>query len=131
MDNKVFASAVLANADMWMASYAGMHSMDYDEYMFGGNVWRTIFVATGSLDYLLTFDVDKREFALRWVVSDSERVVWAYGVETFADCEGVANRLEELAVDMRSGEFVDGDEPVFDDFDGVPSLDDVMRSLSK
>lgn len=131
MGNKVVGSAVLANVDMWMASYAGLHSMDYDEYMFGGDVWRTIFVATGSLDYRLTFNVDKREFTLRWVVSDSECTPWAYDCEVFGDAGGLSDRLEELAMDMRSGEFVDGGEPVFDDFVGVPSLDDVMRSLSK
>lgn len=131
MGNKVVGSAVVANVDMWMASYARLHSMDYSEYMFGGDVWRTIFVATGSLDYLLTFDADNRGFALRWVVSDSECTPWAYGCEVFGDAEGLSSRLEELAVDMRSGEFVDGGEPVFDDFVGVPSLDDVMRSLSK
>ena len=70
-------------------------------------------------------------FTLRWVVSDFECTPWAYGCEVFEDAEGLASRLEDLAVDMRSGEFVDGGAPVFDEFDGVPSLDDVMRSLSK
>ena len=131
MGNKLVGSAVVANVDMWMASYARLHSMDYDEYMFGGNVWRTIFVATGSLDYTLAFNVDRREFTVRWVVSDFECTPWAYGSEVFGDSEGLADRLEGLAVDMRSGEFVDGGVPVFDDFDGAPSLDDVRRSLSK
>lgn len=131
MGNKVVGSAVVANVDMWMASYARLHSMDYDEYMLGGDVWRTIFVATGALDYRISFNVDRREFAVRWVVSDFECTPWAYGCEVFGDSEGLCERLEDLAVDMRSGGFVDGSEPVFDDFDGVPSLDDVRRLLSK
>lgn len=130
MGNKVVGSAVVANVDMWMAAYARLHSMDYSEYMFGGDVWRTIFVATSSLDYTLAFNVDRREFTLRWVVSDSEGTPWAYGCEVFGNADGLSDRLEELAVDVRSGEFVDGGAPVFDDFDGVPSLDDVMRLLS-
>ena len=131
MGVKVVGSAVVANVDMWMEAYARLHSMDYDEYMFGGDVWRTIFVATGSLDYTLAFNVDRSEFTLRWVVSDFECTPWAYGCEVFGGAEGLSSRLEELALDMRSGEFVDGGEPVFDDFDGVPSLDDVRRSLFK
>ena len=131
MGNKLVGSAIVANVDMWMASYARLHSMDYDEYMFGGDVWRTIFVADGSLDYTLAFNVVTRVFTLRWVVSDFECTPWAYGCEVFEDAEGLASRLEDLAVDMRSGEFVDGGVPVFDDFDGVPSLDDVRRSLSE
>lgn len=131
MGNKLVGSAVVANVDMWMASYARLHSMDYDEYMFGGDVWRTIFVASGSLDYRLVFDVVSREFTLCWVVSDFKCTPWAYGCEVFGDAESLSSRLEDLAVDMRSGEFVGGGEPVFDDFDGVPSLDDVRRSLSK
>ena len=131
MGNKVTASAALANVDVWMASYARLHSMDYDEYMFGGDVWRTIFVATGALDYRLSFNVVTREFTLRWVVSDFECTPWAFGCEVFGGFEGLSSRLEGLALDMRSGEFVDGGEPVFDEFDGVPSLDDVRRSLSE
>ena len=131
MGNKVVGSAVVANVDMWMDAYARLHGMDYDECMFGGGVWRTIFVADGSLDYTLAFNVVRREFTLCWVVSDFECTPWAYGREVFGDADGLSERLEDLAMDMRSGEFVDGGAPVFDDFDGVPSLDDVRRSLSK
>lgn len=131
MGSKIVGSAVVANVDMWMDAYARLHSMDYDEYMLGGVVWRTIFVATGSLDYTLAFNVDSREFTLRWVVSDFECTPWAYGREVFGGAEGLSSRLEELALDMRSGGFVDGGKPVFDEFDGVPSLDDVRCLLSK